>query len=54
MEEKIREEGRRNWNKLDERDLIENIEEFECSICLTDIEPGEGIQLRNCTHQFCK
>lgn len=40
---------------LDERmDLTKNTEIFECSICLVDYQPLEGIMLRNCLHTFCK
>lgn len=39
---------------LDNADLVENIEAFECLVCLTDIEPGLGVTLRECLHQFCK
>lgn len=39
---------------LDNADLVENIEPFECLVCLTDIEPGQGVTLRECLHQFCK
>ena len=34
--------------------LITNDEGFECTICLDDVEAGEGVVLRNCLHQFCK
>lgn len=40
---------------LDERmDLTKNTEKFECSICLVDYQPLEGVILRNCLHTFCK
>ena len=38
----------------DFKDIIENTEAFGCSVCLEDIEPGEGVILRECLHMFCK
>ena len=38
----------------EEEALVANDEEFECPVCLTPIEPGEGVRLRGCLHQFCK
>ena len=35
-------------------DLVTNEDEFECPVCFTVIEPGEGVRLRECLHQFCK
>lgn len=35
-------------------DVVCNKEEFECGICFTNIEPFDGIVLRNCLHNFCK
>ena len=34
--------------------LITNTEEFECMICYVGVEPGEGVILKGCLHQFCK
>lgn len=34
--------------------IIVSSEKFECTICLGDIEPNNGIILRNCLHHFCK
>lgn len=31
-----------------------NSEAFECTVCFTDCEAGEGAVLRNCLHSFCK
>lgn len=39
---------------LDNADLVENIEAFECVVCYMEIPPGEGVTLRECLHQFCK
>lgn len=39
---------------LDNKDLVENREPFECVVCFTEIAPGEGVTLRECLHQFCK
>lgn len=39
---------------LDNADLVENTEPFECLVCLTEIAPHEGVTLRECLHQFCR
>jgi hypothetical protein len=39
---------------LDNKDLVENREPFECVVCFTEIAPGDGVTLRECLHQFCK
>ncbi|KAJ3654035.1 hypothetical protein Zmor_013249 [Zophobas morio] len=39
---------------LDNKDLVENREPFECVVCFMEIAPGEGVTLRECLHQFCK
>ncbi|RZC31943.1 uncharacterized protein BDFB_000628 [Asbolus verrucosus] len=39
---------------LDNTDLVENREAFECVVCFMEIPPGEGVTLRECLHQFCK
>lgn len=39
---------------LDNADLVENVEAFECVICYMEIAPGDGVTLRECLHQFCK
>ena len=44
----------KNFQKLDELDIIPNAEEFECIICYLDVEPGDGVVLRECLHTFCK
>merc|ERR1712029_352132 len=38
---------------LDDLDVIPNAEAFECVICFLDIEPGDGVVLRECLHTFC-
>ena len=43
-----------NYKKLDDLDIIPNAEQFECIICYLDIEPGDGVVLRECLHTFCK
>ena len=40
--------------ETDNHEFIENFERFECSVCLTDIEIGAGLILKNCLHKFCK
>ena len=44
----------KNYKKLDDLDIIPNAEPFECIICYLDIEPGDGVVLRECLHTFCK
>ncbi|XP_044268651.1 uncharacterized protein LOC123013867 [Tribolium madens] len=39
---------------LDNKDLVENREPFECLVCFMEIAPGDGVTLRECLHQFCK
>jgi len=35
-------------------DFIPNMKPFECKICFETIEPGNGIILYECLHEFCK
>ncbi|KAJ8973999.1 hypothetical protein NQ317_002395 [Molorchus minor] len=39
---------------LDNADLVENLEPFECVVCFLETPPREGVTLRECLHQFCK
>ncbi|CAO1384667.1 unnamed protein product [Diamesa tonsa] len=39
---------------LEAHSYIENIEPFQCPICLTEIDINEGVVLKNCLHMFCK
>jgi RanBP-type and C3HC4-type zinc finger-containing protein 1 len=39
---------------LDKMDLVPNVEAFECCVCLTAFNPGEGAMLRECLHTFCR
>lgn len=32
---------------------ITNADDFECIICMTMIDVGDGVRLRQCLHQFC-
>jgi len=34
-------------------DVIESPDHFECPICFTEFQPGEGVMLRECLHTFC-
>ena len=34
--------------------LIEVDEEFECPICIIDVDVGDGVRLRECLHAFCR
>ncbi|XP_061463194.1 sharpin isoform X2 [Rhineura floridana] len=40
--------------QLDEEALVPNQEAMECRICYLDVEPGEGVLLRECLHSFCR
>lgn len=34
--------------------MVPNTTEFECSICMSVCNAGDGIMLRDCFHYFCK
>lgn len=40
--------------KLDTKETVPNIEQFECPICFLEVSSGEGVILRDCLHSFCK
>lgn len=44
---------RNKINVLDDQELVFNTSRFECPICLGRIEPGDGVVLRDCIHEFC-
>ncbi|XP_034016138.1 ranBP-type and C3HC4-type zinc finger-containing protein 1 isoform X2 [Thalassophryne amazonica] len=51
------EERRENYARLvmmDGQDLVPNPETVDCRICYVDLQPGEGVLLRECLHCFCK
>ncbi|XP_058030616.1 ranBP-type and C3HC4-type zinc finger-containing protein 1 isoform X3 [Ahaetulla prasina] len=51
------EEKERNYLQLlqwDNQNLVVSEEAIECPICLMNLEPGEGVTLRECLHSFCK
>lgn len=35
-------------------EYVENRHNFQCGICLTLINRGDGLTLKNCLHQYCK
>lgn len=35
-------------------EYIENSSTFTCKICLSAVNPGDGIILKSCLHEFCK
>lgn len=39
---------------MDDIPIIPNMEPFECTICFTEIESGQGLVLQNCLHTFCR
>lgn len=56
-EQAQQEERERNYLYLletDNQDLIPNTNEADCPICLTPVEPGNGVVLRECLHTFCR
>lgn len=40
--------------ELENFDYVENHAKFDCAICLTEVDPGDGLMLKNCLHEFCK
>ncbi|XP_032813611.2 ranBP-type and C3HC4-type zinc finger-containing protein 1 isoform X1 [Petromyzon marinus] len=57
LEETRVKKRRENFQRLmqeDEQELVPNKEAFTCPICFVDYEPGEGVTLRECLHNFCK
>ncbi|XP_060919978.1 ranBP-type and C3HC4-type zinc finger-containing protein 1 [Labrus mixtus] len=50
-------ERRENFARLvmmDSQDLLPNPEPVDCRICYVDLQPGEGVLLRECLHCFCR
>ncbi|XP_036378467.1 ranBP-type and C3HC4-type zinc finger-containing protein 1 isoform X2 [Megalops cyprinoides] len=50
-------ERRENFARLvmmDGQDLVPNPESVDCRICYLDLQPGEGVLLRECLHCFCR
>ena len=43
-----------DYKKLDDLDVIPNVDRFECVVCFLEIEPGDGVVLRECLHTFCR
>lgn len=39
---------------LDREDLLPNPEPVDCRICFVDLQPRDGVLLRECLHCFCK
>jgi hypothetical protein len=42
------------YKQLENLDVIPNVEMFECVVCFLEIEPGDGVVLRECLHTFCR
>ncbi|XP_038160140.1 ranBP-type and C3HC4-type zinc finger-containing protein 1 [Cyprinodon tularosa] len=38
----------------EEQNLIPNTTETDCPICMSTLQPGEGVVLRECLHTFCR
>jgi len=57
QKDKPKEEKKNNleaYKQLENLDIIPNAENFECTVCFLDTEPGDGVVLRECLHTFCK
>ena len=57
QDEEPKEEKKTNldmYKQLENLDIIPNAETFECTICYLDVEPGDGVVLRECLHTFCR
>lgn len=39
---------------MDDQNVVLNSDNFECQICFTECNPGEGLLLHECLHEFCK
>lgn len=37
----------------DDIEYVPNLEEFQCPVCLEDVESMHGMMLRNCHHNVC-
>ncbi|RZF46389.1 hypothetical protein LSTR_LSTR007922 [Laodelphax striatellus] len=40
--------------ELEEDNVVVNKKPFDCTICLTKVDRGEGITLKECLHMFCR
>ena len=53
MERQQAEKNYRDLLNTDSVPVVLNEEKFECPVCFNDIDPGEGIRLRDCLHMVC-
>ena len=56
-EREKKEQAQRNYLDLlntDNESIVTNNEPFDCPVCFTEIDPGDGIRLRGCLHMICK
>lgn len=58
-EEKVKqqeeaEQNRQRMMQVASMNLVTNTEQFECPVCFTDVEPNEGVKLRECLHEICR
>ena len=49
-----REKNYEQMMRAADQNLIEVDEEFECAICIVDVDVGDGVRLRECLHAFCR
>lgn len=43
-----------NLVALNDVNLVQNAELFECPLCFLDVDVGEGVTLQECLHSFCR
>lgn len=48
------EKNRQQMMQVASMNLVTNTEPFECPVCFTDVEPNEGVKLRECLHEICR
>ena len=55
--EEMKQQNENKFAELSQKDsqvLVEPDKEFECPVCCSDIDVGDGIRLRGCLHEMCK
>lgn len=49
-----REENFQHLLAAEQNSLVPNSDSFECRVCFEDVNPGDGVILRECLHSFCR
>uniref|UniRef100_T1JMG8 RanBP-type and C3HC4-type zinc finger-containing protein 1 n=1 Tax=Strigamia maritima TaxID=126957 RepID=T1JMG8_STRMM len=52
--DKYKAENYQRFIDLEEIQFVANVQTFECKVCESDIDVGEGITIRECLHTFCR